>query len=434
MKKITRSLKLSFFFTLTFFAQAVSAQLCFPDGIQFTTQGQVDSFSINYPNCDSIEGALQIGPNTSISNLLGLQDIKSIGGLDIIQNSALTSLQGLENIHSINGNITIWVNNSLTSLVGLDNLESIDGSVWISSNASLTSLHGLNRLKSINDDIEISYNDSLTSFEGLDSLSSINGDFLILGNSSLSTLGSLQELSTLSGRLSIIGNPITSLSELHNLHKIGTILQLDNTHLTSLEGLENLDTIGPLMLSFNSELTSLTALSNLTSIGGFIRIYNNVSLPSLAGLENINPNSIQTYDDVLEITIAYNLNLSVCNLSPICTILQDSTKSSYIAFNATGCATKEEIDCSDIFVNTQEANPILLTIHPNPASTFVNIKTNKAITNVRVMSQLGKAFILPFSQIDSKSIELNIEHLQSGFYLVEVLTNEGRTIGKLIVK
>ena len=31
-------------------------QICLPNGITFTTQGQIDSFSINYPGCSVIGG------------------------------------------------------------------------------------------------------------------------------------------------------------------------------------------------------------------------------------------------------------------------------------------------------------------------------------------------------------------------------------------
>jgi hypothetical protein len=32
------------------------SQGCLPEGITFTTQAQIDSFQINYPGCNAVEG------------------------------------------------------------------------------------------------------------------------------------------------------------------------------------------------------------------------------------------------------------------------------------------------------------------------------------------------------------------------------------------
>ena len=64
-----------FFLILSF----VQAQPCLPDGIIFTTQSQIDSFQIIYPNCTEIEGSVLISGDV-ITNLLGLSVLSSIGG------------------------------------------------------------------------------------------------------------------------------------------------------------------------------------------------------------------------------------------------------------------------------------------------------------------------------------------------------------------
>jgi hypothetical protein len=44
---------------------------CLPEGINFTTQAQIDNFQTNYPGCTEIEGdVLILGSN--ITNLTGL--------------------------------------------------------------------------------------------------------------------------------------------------------------------------------------------------------------------------------------------------------------------------------------------------------------------------------------------------------------------------
>ncbi|MBK6994712.1 MAG: hypothetical protein IPH31_07220 [Lewinellaceae bacterium] len=52
MKKATLSILISILLCL----QAL-AQSCLPNGIQFQRQGQIDSFTLNYPGCTVIEGA-----------------------------------------------------------------------------------------------------------------------------------------------------------------------------------------------------------------------------------------------------------------------------------------------------------------------------------------------------------------------------------------
>ena len=56
----------------------VMAQPCLPEGITFTTQAQIDSFQINYPNCTEIEGDVII--SGYITNLYGLSVLTSIEG------------------------------------------------------------------------------------------------------------------------------------------------------------------------------------------------------------------------------------------------------------------------------------------------------------------------------------------------------------------
>ena len=78
-----------------------AAQGCLPDGITFTTQGQVDSFRINYPDCTEIEGSLTIS-GEDISQLDSLMGILSVASSLVVDNcNALSSLEGLNHINSV---------------------------------------------------------------------------------------------------------------------------------------------------------------------------------------------------------------------------------------------------------------------------------------------------------------------------------------------
>jgi len=99
------------------------SQSCLPLGITFSTQAQIDSFQIKYPNCRHIQGPVVInGPD--ITNLNGLTSVASIGGfLDIASNNSLTDITGLINLKSINGYLQVGWNRALKSLTGLDSIE-----------------------------------------------------------------------------------------------------------------------------------------------------------------------------------------------------------------------------------------------------------------------------------------------------------------------
>jgi hypothetical protein len=55
------------------------SQPCLPEGINFTTQEQIDNFQSNYPGCTDIMGTVLIEGN-NITNLDGLNGITVIGG------------------------------------------------------------------------------------------------------------------------------------------------------------------------------------------------------------------------------------------------------------------------------------------------------------------------------------------------------------------
>ncbi|MCB0585105.1 MAG: hypothetical protein KDD06_07265, partial [Phaeodactylibacter sp.] len=115
-----KHLLLFFLFVLSILGNP-TAQGCLPDGITFTTQGQVDSFRINYPDCTEIEGSLTIS-GEDISQLDSLTGILSVASSLVVDNcNALSSLEGLNHINSV-GPLTISGNDNLVSLEGLEGL------------------------------------------------------------------------------------------------------------------------------------------------------------------------------------------------------------------------------------------------------------------------------------------------------------------------
>jgi len=161
------------------------AQTCLPEGINFTTQAQIDSFQINYPGCTEIGGDVLIGDYQSdITNLNGLSMLNAIDGSLTVYGTSLVTFEELNNLNFIGGYFSIGTvynqigigNPLLQSLTGLENLTYIGESLGIQFNTSLTALAAIDGLSSIEGYLSIANNESLISLIGLEGVTSIEGD------------------------------------------------------------------------------------------------------------------------------------------------------------------------------------------------------------------------------------------------------------------
>ncbi|MEO1260773.1 MAG: hypothetical protein AAFZ15_18385 [Bacteroidota bacterium] len=165
-----------------------NSQDCFPKGVVFGTQDQIDSFTVNYPECTRIVGGVEIRENKrrGITNLKGLSHITAVGGqLKIFNNSSIKNFSGLENLNTIDGCLIVKANKSLTDFQGLENLSAIGSCLHIYNNASLENLENLTNLNSIGRYLKIHNNASLKSLGGLDRMDSIGSYTFIKENPSL---------------------------------------------------------------------------------------------------------------------------------------------------------------------------------------------------------------------------------------------------------
>jgi hypothetical protein len=272
-------------------------------------------------------------------------------------------------------------------------MTTIKGTLYIGSNYSLMNLIGLNGLSSIGEDLKIGYiwgnaNPSLTSLTGLEVLTSIGGDLRIFGNDTLTNLSGLQELTSIGGDLEIG-------------HSSGGA----NPYLISLLGLEG-----------------------LTSIGDDLWVRDNYSLSSLAGLENIEPNSID------RLIIYHNFLLSNCEIESVCAYLVSPNGATEIYDNATGCNSPEEV------LDSCEANVGYIDmkfseddvfLYPIPASEELNISINGlTIDEVVFYTLTGQQVFV----IRPKNKTLDISNLQPGMYIVEVTIKDMKIRQKLLVQ
>ncbi len=330
-------------------------QSCLPNGITFTTQGQIDSFSINYPGCRVIEGDVSFNYKNDISNLLGLSQIYKINGNFTLKSTNCINLEGLNNLTEVGGDFSIGeyyyytytggYAPSVTSLKGLDalniiggrlsiigtsiqdfkELKSIEqiGSLWVVANLNLLNFVGLEKIKKldefivglsgyVNDNSTFSVigNESLQNFEGLSGLRSIHGKFNVIGNVDFYDFTGLSALKSIGSFKLSANNKMVNFSGLNNLDiinhdfVIGEVINTDYYHyhsdipvgnelLVNFEGLKNLGKIGGVFkVVGENKLTNFAELLTLSNIGSLE--IKSPSLLSLNGLQQIT--SIENVD------------------------------------------------------------------------------------------------------------------------------------------
>ena len=374
---------------ILFWLPWATTQPCLPEGIELSSQAQINNFQLHHPGCTEIEGDVSVRGN-DITNLNGLANITRIeGDLWICYNPVLTSLSGLGNLTFVGGNLSLGDRN-------------YTGQPW---NPSLQNINALIKLEHIGGDLELYNNTSLISLEGLNNLESVGGDMLIGGNIQISDLHGL-----------------------NNLGSIGASLLIDVNHsLNKLTGLDKLSSVGGSLGIYNNpSLSSLSGLNNLQDINGNLWIEKNEQIVNLSGLGNLGAGSI------LNLSISENSSLSSCEVKSICDYLQAPGGTVEIANNATGCNNRDEveIDCEDISVdeNTLESTVIL---YPNPATDELNISAEGyGSLKLGIYSPAGQ-LLLHERSVNSP---IDISGLRAGMYIVE-LTIEGRKIRrKLLVE
>jgi hypothetical protein len=116
MKKLTTILLI-----LCIVASGLLAQDCPSPNITLSTQEEIDQFPIYYPDCEYIEGSLNIS-GENIVNLQGLANIKYVGHSLSIKNTALSDLSGLDSLEVVSIRLTIRENPNLQSLNALEQL------------------------------------------------------------------------------------------------------------------------------------------------------------------------------------------------------------------------------------------------------------------------------------------------------------------------
>ena len=378
----------------------IYSQSCLPYGITFTTQSQIDSFPINYPNCTEIEGLVTISGN-NITNLQGLFNITEfLTMLKIENNDSLINLNGLDNVTSVPG-LTIDNNDNLQNLTGLENLKTVQ-EITIYYNDALQNLEGLNSVEELVM-LDVQLNPSLKHFHGLDSLTHIESLFLIHDNDSLVDFTGLETLNTIDGHLWISNND--------------SIIDL-----TGLDGLQG--TINDLEIISNENLQNLNGLESLNVINNFLHIISNKNLVNITALENVifNPSTM--------FTVSLNENLSECAIQSICNLIDEYYNTSHFTNNAPNCNSTAEVDsiCNLTGIEDFETEQFI-TVSPNPASTTLNISSGDIhIQSISIYNQTGQFVLSKRIEFAETLQSIDISKLSIGCYFIHVVGKDNHRL------
>ena len=359
------------------------SQPCFPEGITFETQADIDNFQIDFPNCSNIGGNVIIGNNYGdINSLIGLSIIDTIqGDLTIIYNPDLDSLNGLQNLKYIEGSLKVKNNYILQSIESLCNLNHIGANLFLDGNYKLVDLTGLDSITSISQGLRIENNGELMRLTGLENLTSVGSYFVISHNFKL-----------------------ISMSQLESLDSVGTFLSI----------------------SHNYDLIDLSGLENLSFVGGSLYIQKNYSLTSLTGIDNIN------YETLDNLYIDGNSELSFCEIQSVCNFLENNSYHYSIHSNADGCNSDEEILSACETVNTTSTLKSEIYIYPNPTNGKVFIAGINPKDNIEI--ELFNNLGIKILQDNGSTGFIEISTLPEGIYTILIKINESILIKKLLIQ
>jgi hypothetical protein len=373
---------LAIFLMAWLLVNAAQAEGCFPEGITFSSQSQINSFRTAFPGCAQIMGGVTIS-GSNITNLNGLNIITSIGGNLIIEsNPALVNLSGLENLSYVGGDFYLQGNLALNDLSGLNGLGFIGGDVIISDNLVLNTLTGLAGLTSLSGTLWIDDNPVLQNLNGLNNITQVDGLVRISANEQLTSLDGLSAIQHIGGSL-IIG------------------------------GQGHLGGIG------NPLLSSIAGLSQLTTIGGSLEVEYNESLTSLSGLDNIEPGTING------LSVYHNDLLSECEVASVCAYIASPGGALYIGSNMTGCNSVEEVHEACLIISANQ-QPIAFqaNLWPNPVESMLTAELPglTGTTQLQLMNLQGQ--VLQQYTVNTLVTNLDMTGYPAGMYMLKIYNRD----------
>ncbi len=320
---------------------------------------------------------LSVGFNfENFSNLVevsGFENLKKATEVNFIFNDKLAVIPAFNAVDSITGNITIKSCPLITDIIGFNIIKYIGGELIINNNNNLKTIPPFNLLESVKS-LAISNNQNVEALGGLASLRSID-DIDISTNAKLLTLPEFNLIKTMNGSFHIYNNPLlTNIPSLENLTSTYSYYILNNKSIEVINACPKLETVGALFWIIGTDkLTEISGFDKLRKVGAF-GISNNIILKK-----------IPSFNSLMEIPSEY---LSIKNnpvLESIIGFNQLSSKISYIEVDQNGIKTvtgfNNLVECKYIRF---EKNPDLVNIEGfdklEKGNIFIN--TNNALVSI----------------------------------------------------
>lgn len=415
-----------------------------------------------FPNLTTVGNGIAIQGNT-FQQFGGFNAFTTLtaGNIQFIGNSQLTTISGFGVLNSlISGNLGFATNNNLETINGFSNLQTVNG--LLIRNTKLTNLSFLSSLQNNNGQLSIESNSLLTNatFPNMVNHNFSNGItgaryLRIQNNPVLTTIGNVNLSNTNTCESIIItGATINNVSNLGTAsYSVNGLVQIANTAVTNLNFVQNLTSCGTLQISSCNQLTNLNGLDNLNSITGQgssigLSIVSNSNLETLNGLSsnlvltnspiNLNNNaalnnmsafSAIPVSGVSSLTITSNPSLSSCASTWLCDYVA-TAKPFMIINNATGCESLAVVNTACTALSTSVFDLNEISLYPNPTHSVFNLEiSNEVVKQVEIYDLSGKKLL------KSNQHKIDVSSFATGIYMVQILTESGKTgVSKLVKK
>jgi hypothetical protein len=167
----------------------------------------------------------------------------------------------------------------------------------------------------------------------------------------------------------------------------------------------------------------MTGFDILTSIGGYLNIFNNAGLTSITGLGNLDATTITG-----GLFIELNPQLSVCAIESVCDYLEVGANMAIIYGNATGCATRNEVEMACI-VSITDISQTNIELFPNPTNGRLQLR-NITAEEVVVYTAQGQRI----ARYDSSGQELDLSALPAGVYHLQLIAADAAYVARVMKK
>lgn len=180
---------------------------------------------------------------------------------------------------------------------------------------------------------------------------------------------------------------------------------IDINYNSSLSGIDM--SYFDLVLGTDVGLQNVQVYSNQDALINFT--YNPIN-GKISALHQITPSHLQ---EIIDQNGTIDFVIYGCKSNLICSTLVSIPVNEFMAAKNSPIKRSTEADNDDAL----DANTIRLM--PNPANTHVNISSNAELLQIEVLDMNGKVLLEEYVH-STRQTDLNIEHLESGLYIVKI--------------